>query len=287
MLRHDSNNVIVFNNNNGPASTKSFFNGSYNTMMLDFDPLVSGYSFFKWIVVPSWVSQAFPDFQAMTEKNFLSGFSLADMELQTTEVTHGFAANQYNIASTMNKGSSGEFSITHREFSGSPIRNMYQYWITGIRDPETGIATYPRVHGTDYAAKNHTGELVYIVTRPDANNVGRNNIEFACYYTAVMPTRIMLSQFAFTHGTHDAVEYEQNFRGVFHMSSKVDAFAKQVLDEKVYGFMELGEFDPTAPGTGKFTMNEDFIADTRVGEVGTYGFTDVDRSLGGSAQNFI
>jgi len=41
MLRHDSNNVIVFNNNNGPASTKSFFNGSYNTMMLDFDPLVS------------------------------------------------------------------------------------------------------------------------------------------------------------------------------------------------------------------------------------------------------
>ena len=286
MLRHDSNSVVVFNGNNGPASTKSFFNGSYNTMMLDFDPLVSGYSFFKWIVVPSWVSAAFPDFQAMTEKNFLAGFSLADMELQTADVTHGFAQNTYNIASNIQKGNN-EFSITHREFSGSPIRNMYQYWVTGIRDPETGIATYPRVHGTDYAAKNHTGEIIYIVTRPDANNVGRNNIEFACYYTAVMPTAIRLSQFAFTHGTHDAFEYEQNFRGVFHMSSKVDAFAKQVLDEKVYGFMEMGEFDPTAPDAGKLIMNEDFIADTKVGETGGYGSTSVDHSLGGTAQNYL
>jgi len=286
MLRHDSNNVIVFNGNNGPASTKSFFNGSYNTMMLDFDPLVNGYSFFKWIVVPSWVTQAFPDFQAMTEKNFLSGFSIGNMTLETTSVSHGFAANEYNIASNMKKENT-EFGITHREFSGSPIRNMYQYWVTGIRDPETGIATYPRVHGVDYAAKNHTGEIVYIVTRPDANNVGRNNMEFSCYYTAVMPTIIKLDHFAFTHGTHEATEYEQTFKGVFHMSSKVDAFAKQVLDEKVYGFMELGEFDPTSPDAGKFTMDEDFIADTKVGDVGAYGYTEVDHSLGGTAQNYL
>jgi len=284
MLRHDSNNVIIFNTDT--ANNNHFFNGSYNTMNLDFDPLISGYSFFKWVVVPQWVTSAFPGFQAMTEKNFLGGFSLADMELQMSEVTHGFAANQYNIASTMNKGNT-EFAINHREFSGSPIRNMYQYWITGIRDPETGIATYPRVHSTDYAAKNHTGEIVYIVTRPDANNVGRNNIEFACYYTAVMPTKIMLSQFAFTHGTHDAVEYEQNFRGVFHMGAKVDAFAKSVLDEKVYGFMELGEFDPTAPNTGKDNMTNDFISDSKVGETGGYGTSEIDRSLGGSAQNFL
>jgi len=34
-------------------------------------------------------------------------------------------------------------------------------------------------------------------------------------------------------------------------------------------------------------MDESFIADTRVGETGAYGYTDVDRGLGGSAQNYI
>jgi len=71
------------------------------------------------------------------------------------------------------------------------------------------------------------------------------------------------------------------------MSSKVDAFAKQVLDEKVYGFMEMGEFDPAAPNAGKLIMNEDFISDTKVGETGNYGHTPIDHSLGGSAQNFL
>jgi len=287
MLRHDPQNVVVFNNNGGPASNKSFFNGSYNTMNLDFDPLVTGYSFFKWVVVPTWITDTFADFQAMTEKNFLTGFSLADMELQTTDITHGFAANTYNVASNIQKGNN-EFSITHREFSGSPIRNMYQYWVSGIRDPETGIATYPRVHGVDYSAKNHTGELVYIVTRPDADNVGRPNIEFACYYTAVMPTKIQLSQFAFTHGTHDAVEYEQNFRGVFHMSSKVDAFAKQVLAEKVYGFMEMGEFDPKNPDMGYKTMKDTYSANYGKSMIGNYGATSLlDKELGGSAKNYV
>lgn len=234
-------NIVKFK-----ADTDSFFNGgTYNTLSLDYDPLVTGYSFFKWIKIPDWMNRKFGGkFQDLTEKNFISGFSVGDMELQTTEITHGFAGNQYNIATTMNKGNNDEFSITHREFSGSPIREMYQYWVSGIRDPETGIATYPKVWDIEYSAANHTGEIVYIVTRPDANNVGKDNIEFSCYYTAVIPTRIVLSHFSYTQGTHEAVDYEQNFRGVFHMSGAVDKFAKSVLESKVYGITELDLFDP-------------------------------------------
>lgn len=253
MLRHDSSNVLVFDTSK--FGDNSFFNGSFNTLKLDFDPLINGYSFFKWTVLPKWVRQAIPNFAEMTEKNFLEGFSINDMELETSSITWGFAQNEYNVATNSKKGNT-DFSIKHREFSGSPIRNAYQYWITGIRDPETGIATYCRIAGTDYAAKNHTGEIIYIVTRPDANNVDMNNIEYSCYYTAVLPTKIQLSQFSFSHGDHSLTEYEQSFKACFHMGSKVDAFAKAVLKEKTYGIMEMNEFDPLNPSHGKNNLSD-------------------------------
>lgn len=283
MLRHDPQSVLVFDTNKFGAD--NFFNGSYNTMNLDFDPLISGYSFFKWTVLPKWVLTAFPAFADMTEKNFLEGFSINDIELETGNITWGFAQNEYNVATSSKKGNT-DFSIKHREFSGSPIRNAYQYWISGIRDPETGVATYCKIAGTDYAAKNHTGEIIYIVTRPDANNVDRNNIEYSCYYTAVLPTKIQLSQFNFSHGDHSLTEYEQSFKACFHMSSKVDAFAKQVLKTQTYGIMELNEFDPLNPNNGKTSMSDaKYFGDpsgnaTTVSSSGDYGF---DHSFGGSA----
>ena len=281
MLRHDHNSVIVFDSS--IAQNSNFFNGSYNTLQLDFDPLINGYSFFKWIVVPKWVVSAYPGFADLTEKNFKEGFSLSDIELETFAVTHGFNANEYNVAGGIKKNNT-DFSIKHQEFSGSPMRNMYQYWVSGIRDPETGIATYARVHNTDYAAKNHTGEIIYIVTRPDANNVDKNNIEFSCYYTAVFPTKIQLSQFSHAIGTHSEAEYEQAFKGCFHMSSKVDAFAKTVLAERVYGFMEMNEFDPQAPTQGK-----ELISDAPLNPFAEEqsGVTEISHDQGGSASTLV
>jgi hypothetical protein len=246
MLTHNGNNVLTWS---GKAADKNnWFYGNYNTGLLDFDPLITGYSFFKWTVLPQWFANRFPNFAEMTEKNFLEGFSLSDIELETSTISAGFAGNEYNVATTIKKGNT-DFSIKHREFSGSPIRNMYQYWITGIRDPETGISTYGAAEGIIYGAKNHTGEICYIVTRPDANNTSTTNIEFACYYTAVMPKKIQLSQFSFSHGSHDLVEYDQNFVGCFHMGKYVDVFARNALKANSYGFLELNGYKPDTTPT--------------------------------------
>jgi len=233
--------------------------------------------------LPKWIENSYPEFKDMTEKNFLEGFSISDIELETTAVTFGFAGNEYNVATNSKKGNT-EFSIKHREFSGSPIRHMYTFWCTGIRDPETGIATYPRLFGTDYAAKNHTGEIIYIVTRPDADNVDNHNIEFSAYYTAVMPTKIQLSQFAFTHGSHDAVEYDQTFKAVYHQSPQVDALAKIVLREQTYGFLEMGEFDPQKPALGKANIIAPYVPSEELLKQGTLeGNISYDQR--GSAEN--
>lgn len=262
MLVHDGSSVLTWdakttNNNN-------WFYGNYNTGALEFDPLITGYSFFKWTSLPSWLTEKFDMFAEMTEKNFLEGFSLSDIELETSTISAGFAGNEYNVATTIKKGNT-DFSIKHREMSGSPIRNMYQYWVTGIRDPETGISTYGKDNGIIYCAKNHTGEICYIVTRPDANNdnISGSNIEFACYYTAVMPKKIQLSQFSFSHGSHDLVEYDQNFVGCFHMGAKVDAFAKKCLAANSYGFLELSGYDPEETPT-EVNIPGDIFSDTKV-----------------------
>jgi hypothetical protein len=236
---------------NSLAQNNSFFTGGLNLQKLEFDPLVTGYAFIIWVKVPSWVQSVFPGFKSMTEKNFLSFDGLSDIELQTQSYQYGFANNDYHVAAGITKNNT-EFTIKHQEYSGSPIKNAYSYWVSGIADPETGIPTYPVVHNIDYAAKNHTGALLYIVTRPDANNVGMKNIEFSAYITNVMPTKIPLGQFAYDQGNHDLVQIDIPLKGNMHIGPKVDAFAHKML-KNAYTFVTEDMFDPENGGnyTGK------------------------------------
>jgi len=255
MIKPDGRSIASYDPSR--ADAKGFFQGAFNTKALDFDPLINGYAVFQWIKVPKWVESTFKSFKILTQKNFKELSGLSNIELQTIGVTNGFSANEYHVANTIQKQNQN-FTIKHQEFSGSPIKNMYQFWITGIRDPQTGIATYPAIFGIDYAAKNHTGEILYINTRPDMNNVDKHNIEFSCFWSAVMPKVIKLEQFNFSLNTHDQVEYDQQFTGDFYMGSKVDAYAKTKLAQHVHGFIELGEFDPEAVDPNGSSMKNKF-----------------------------
>lgn len=239
-------NIRVFDSQ--IATQQSFFTGGLNLKQLAFDPLVTGYAFIVWTKLPSWLVSEYSGFKAMTEKNFKAFSGIDDMELQVQQYQYGFNNNEYNVAGGITKGND-DFNIRHQEFSGSPIKNMYQFWISSIADPETGIATYPKVYGMDYATKNHTGELMYIVTRPDVNNTERRNIEFAAYYTNVIPKRIPLSHFDYSQGDHNLVEIEIPFNGTMHLSSKVDDYAKKLLNT-TYSFVSAGQFDPESMNAG-------------------------------------
>jgi hypothetical protein len=228
------------------ANRDNFFTGFFNNhqdQLANSDPFIAGYSFVFWVKLPFWVEQEFPGFKAMTQKTFKNFSGLSDMDLSTVSIPQGFAANEYHVASELTKGNT-EFSISYQELSGSPIKNAFQFWVTGIRDPETGLATYPKQYNVDYSAKNHTGELLYVVTRPDADNFGMKNIEFAAYYTAVMPKRIPLSHLNHTQGSHDPVEIEIPFSGTLHLSGKVDDFARDYLETNVYKMEYTGMFNP-------------------------------------------
>ena len=129
-----------------------------------YDPFISGYAFIIWTKMPAFMVRADKEmadkFRALTERNFKSFSGIGNINLQVDDLTAGFAGNAYGIVTNIQKENTS-FSLTHYEITGSPVRQVYSYWVSGIRDMETGLATY---HGLiasgamEYSQKNHTGE---------------------------------------------------------------------------------------------------------------------------------
>ena len=232
------------------ASRQSnFYNGALNMKNLEYhDPYVSGWAMFFWTKLPRWMVDTFPGFAAFTQKNFKSFQGLSDMELQTIAVTYGFNGNEYNVASGFSKQNT-DFTIKHQEYSGQPVSRMYNFWVSGIRDPNTGVALYPELFNIEYSAANHTGELLYVVTRPDITNCENHRvIEFAAYYTNVLPTKMPLGHYNFDLNSHDQAEPEQAFKGTVNIGPRVDNYAAEVL-KTAYRFRSEGVFDPASSST--------------------------------------
>lgn len=238
-------NGIQYGSEQGGSTQKAtdaeFFTGSVNTTTQPVDPFVSGYAFWKWTKLPEWVEKEFPGFREMTEKNFKSFQGLDDIEISAVAQQLGFAAGDTNFAGgiSMNDG----FSMSHNEYSGLVITNAYAAWVSGVRDPVTGVATYPAKYNLEYAARNHTGEGFYIVTRPDANNKDNPRIiEKAFYYTNVMPTKIPLGHLNFQAGSQESPTIEMPFFAKRHMGGKVEEAAKSII-RNTYNFTVGNDFE--------------------------------------------
>jgi len=227
------------------SSNANFWQGAYNSGDMYYDPLITGFAFMVWTRLPDWVTKQFPNFANLTQKNFAGFDGFSDLELNTAGFTAGFTTNELHIAQNMG-AKPNSFNIKHAEFSGSPMTTMYQYWVSGIRDPETGVATYAKEAGIDYSIKNHTGELMYMVVRPDADNVERNIIEFAAYFTCMTPKRINMGHWNYTKGTQETpIEIEQPFSGIVHWGPKVTAKAYTLLKSNIgFTFLHENDWDP-------------------------------------------
>ena len=211
-----------------------------------FDPFISGYAFVIWTRLPVFFDDSFKQaFKALTEKNFKAFSGLGDLTLATEQVTSGIAGNSIDVASNLPKENQG-FTLKHIEMAGSPIREAYQWWISGIRDPETGLAHYHgKVGDLGYSMKNHTGELLYIVTDP-AGGVGKaKSIEYACYYTNVLPLKIPQDHLNYAAGEHSVPEIDIDFKGTWHQSAAINALAKNVMANYTI-VKSMGDWDPNS-----------------------------------------
>lgn len=217
-------NTGIHSHSANPTDT-NFFNGALMHGQNSYDPYVSGYAFIKWLRIPSWIDEVF---KPLSEKNFKAFGGINDVELETGGITSGFTANELHYAKGIGT-KSAEFTLKYQEQSGSPLTKIYNKWVSGIRDPRTGIATYPKQYGIDYHSHNHTGSILYVVTRPDADNTGMKIIEHASIFTHVMPKKILLNHFNYESGSHENFEQEMSFSGYHHFGEEVEAYAIEQL----------------------------------------------------------
>lgn len=236
------------------GANSTFFTGVDDLINLNFDPIVTGYSFIYWVQLPSWFEKD-PDlkyFKQMTQKNFRSFQGITEITMTTVEAQTGFNANEYDVAAGITKGNT-DFTIGHKEYSGAVMRKLYQKWISYIRDPRTGIAIYPKMFGVEYGARNHTGQLLYVVVRPDVTNTDKNIVEFAAFYSNVMPTSIPIGEMNFELGQQDSPTLTINYKGFVEIGPDVEAYAKKILKEQILKVTDGGDGIPFVDSFGSNT----------------------------------
>lgn len=226
---------------------ETFFTGRLNTGTLPVDPFVTGYAFWYWTKLPKWLLDKHPNFKLFTEKNMKSFNGLDDITLNTVGVAQGFSAEEHQYAGGISLDNG--FSVSVNEFSGLPITRGIEYWVTGIRDVATNTALYPLLGDYEYGAKNHTGEGIYIVTRPDAFNVDNKNIvEYAAYYTNIIPDKIPHAHLAYTGGENSANPIDLTYKATRHIGEGVISYAHIILNtaikERIKNYISMNQFDP-------------------------------------------
>lgn len=203
-----------------------------NANINQFDPMITGYAQFYWIKLPPFMTQGNPElttrFRNYTEKGHTSFDGIQDMAVDSEDMTGGIAGNQFKMVTNV-KDDFDTFTMKVYELQGSPVRESIQYWVTGVRDYKTGYATYHGLVDTidgGYTAKNHTGELLYVVTDPSGSS---NGIEYAALITNIMPTKIPKSHLNLNHGEHGLVQIDLEFTGVKYESQFINEYAKKLV----------------------------------------------------------
>ena len=217
------------------GTNNSVFTGVDDELNKYLDPIVTGYAFIYWVQLPEWFEKDddLKYFKQLSQVNFRSFQGISSIELQTGTVQTGFAGHEINVVTGISRQNT-EFQIGHKEYSGGVMTKLYQKWISLIRDPRTGTALYPKLYGVDYGARNHTGQLLYIVTRPDVTNTDKNIVEYAAFYSNVFPTNVPLdSLYNFEIGSQDSPTIEITFKGFPEIGPNVTEYAKKILREKI------------------------------------------------------
>ena len=238
-------------------------NDTYATTQLRMDPYVSGYSFVWVKSVPSWFQQDqdLKYFKSYIQKN-LTGFQgISDMSLETGTRQTGFSGNEVNYITKSSRGNN-TFTMTLREYSGSPCMKLFRKYESYIRDFDTGIALYPKEFGVEYGEYNHSCEILYVNLRPDVTSTNSDNVEFAVLYTHCVPTNLPLSEFNYTIGDMDSTQTRDiEFSGQPIFGPAVEKYARKIVQQYIVNTEDEAEGNlflstltqPGDPDTEKLT----------------------------------
>ena len=218
-------------------------------VLQSYDPFKTGFARIFMVRQPVFVRNAISDkmlnFKHMIEYANTAISGIGDIDVQTEQMTGGFAGRSFQIPTIATDGTQN-LTITVYEFSGSPIREVLWFWITGVSDLQSGFSTYHVSGENDPNAdlpvrqSNHTAEFVYAVT----DQSGRaENCEYACMFANCFPTNIQMDHLNYTAGQHEVVQYQIQFTCTKYESPQINNIAVQLL-KKHKILMDSLDFNP-------------------------------------------
>lgn len=222
-----------------------------------YDPFKGGFARIFMTRTPTFVadkssgmSEKLKTFKHILEYANTGIQGISDIDVTTETVTGGYVGREFTVP-TIAKNNTTQFTISTYEFSGSPVRELIHWWISGATDFQSGFTTY---HGVDIPVKqsNHTAEFFYVVTDQTGKSSG---IEYVCMFANCFPSGLKLDHLNYRAGEHNIVEYDVTFSCTMYDGPQINAIGAQLL-EKYKILMDSMDFCP------KFTMDEDAGAAT-------------------------
>lgn len=100
---------------------------------------------------------------------------------------------------------------------------------------------------------NHCAECIYIVTDPSGGvHSEGSGIEYAEYWTNVIPTKIPRSHLDTEKGSHGLVDIDIEFKGNWHVGTEVNELAVEAMEKyairKVYYEYSLQDAETLGDG---------------------------------------
>lgn len=243
------------------SNTKSFDKFGYFLGGIDvthqnldmFTPYIRGVSRIFLHKPPAFMQERFPDmtrrFKTYLETGYTSLDGISDISVDFTDFEGGFAGQRYSTVS-LARDETETITIQLYELTGSPIREYLDTWITGTRDPRSGIAHYHGViaeKGADYySEKNHTAEMFYVNLDPTAIN-----IEYCAMFAHMFPTRVPKAHLNYEKGNRDNAQLDVEMRCTKYESPAINNIGAWYIANSNVNYNYL-DFDPnvTVKGAG-------------------------------------
>lgn len=231
-----------------------------------FTPYLRGWSRIFFHKVPNFMDQIWPNktsnFKTYFETAYTAISGINDISVDFTDFEGGFAGQRFSVPQ-LSRDDTESFSVSLYELAGSPVREYIELWITGVRDPRSGVAHYHglidgKVAAEDgsgevgplaYSEQNHSAEFIYCTLDPTARQ---------CEYVAMMahcfPTKVPKDHLNFEHGSHDQAQMDLEFRCTKYESPAINDIGNAYLacSKVEYNYLD---FNPNAKkqGSGYYT----------------------------------